>query len=182
MHSRPTLDRFTLGPKGRQIVLFFSEGIALSAFEPSALVLFHTDGTLFNNASLNCSSPRRGRDDSWREIVLQLDAPCPMTDVSLLIDNSTHSGGNASVDFVNGFSNDWDRLIESGVLWEVDNWGNESSETVLLSALPALLTDLSAAGNPLVAVSELEQSFPGKSKYWWIPRLFYISPPVGVLS
>lgn len=63
------------------------------------------------------------------------------------------------MEFVNGSSNDWDRLLDLGVLWQ--------AERVMLSASSSLLVDLSAAGNALVAVSELGQSFPGESIHLW---------------
>ncbi|CAM9115801.1 unnamed protein product [Ascophyllum nodosum] len=157
--SSPTLDRFVLGPTGRQLALFFSEGVNLSTFDPSALSLSYVDWAYFSNASLSCSSPRRGRDGSWREIVLHLDTPCPRTTISsVMYNNLSSSENNTSVTFAGGYSSDWSMLVDSKVFLSGVDSG--SPGMVLLSAASTLVTDSSAAANDLVALMDLKQSFP----------------------
>lgn len=153
-----------MGSAGRQLVLFFSEGVAYSSLKQSELSLFYDDGS-FRNATLSCASAARGREGSWREIVLTLDEPCATvtTNATLSNGNRTSSGGNASFAFVGGFASDWDMLVQVGLVQDVGGDESYSEETgqVRLRATSAFVTDLSAAANALIAVAALEESPPG---------------------
>lgn len=169
--TSPTLDRFVVNLAGRELVLFFSEGVSFSFFEPSALSLAYDNG-IRKNASLSCSSAAHGRQDSWREVVLQLDEPCAATIVntSLGANETSSDGTDITYQYVGGYSSDWNMLVQVGLLQGVEE--DETRDTsatggLLLNATSKLATDLSAAANALVAVVNLEESFPGED---W-PRL-----------
>eukprot|EP00903_Cladosiphon_okamuranus_P007167 g6959.t1 len=197
--TSPTLDRFTLGSGGRELVLYFSEGVAaLSALKPSALSLslVYTDSgdagllTTIPSASLLCSSVELGRRQgssrsaSRREILLRLDEPCAATDAANSSSSATTSTGMAEdvaegtslqdgIDaattaeaFVGGYPSDWSKLVAEGVLLEDDDGGSTMRRetegvSLFLNATSDFVTDLSSSANPLVAVDDLEESFPG---------------------
>lgn len=157
-HVSPSLERFTVGLTARQLVLFFSEGVAFSAFEAAALSLSYDNGTV-KNASLRCSAAARGRGDSWREIVLHLDEPCATSNVSSWGRNDTSSGGNVSLAYVGGYPSDWDKLVEVGVL-SAEAGG--ATDGIFLNATSEFVTDLSAAAHALIEVTNLKEDFPGE--------------------
>lgn len=160
-------------------MLFFSEGVAYSEADPSALSLTYIDDEngVRRNASLDCSSVTSGRDGSWREIVLQLDEPC--TARAAHEDSDSHANANSSSSFneVNGsasfalidegYASDWEMLGEFGMLSA--EYGGSSglgarAENIFLSATSDFVGDLSAFGNALTAFAELEISAPGGRK------------------
>lgn len=187
--SSPTLERFTLGTTDRELVIYFSEGVA--ALEPSALTLSSSrnDSGLLSasggaNVSLLCSAAGLGRRQgssnsaSRREIVLRLDEPCATvvasaasnttgaTNSSSAFTNTTLAATNendaVAATFVGGYASDWSKLVATGLV-VVD--GEEDvglGSPLLLNATSDLVADLSAAANPVVAVTNLAQSFPGK--------------------
>lgn len=149
-----------MGPTERQLVLFFSEGVAFSSFETTALSLSHDNGTL-KNASLGCSIAARGRGNSWREIVLHLDEPCATSNASSSgLDDTSSSDGNVSLAYVGGYPSDWDKLVEVGVLPAEAEGATDGG--VVLNATSEFVTDLSAAANALVAVTNLKEYSPGE--------------------
>lgn len=148
-----------MGLAGRQLVLFFSEGVALSEIETTALSLSHDNGTL-KNASLACSAAARGRGNSWREIVLRLDEPCATSNTSSWGLNDTTSDANVSLAYIGGYPSDWDKLVEVGVL--PGEAGGATGAGVVLNATSEFVTDLSVAANTLVAVTNLKEYFPGE--------------------
>lgn len=196
---RPTLDRFTLGSAGRELVLYFSEGVpALSTLNPSvlSLSLVYTDsedpGLLPTvlSASLLCSSVELGRRQgssrsaSRREILLRLDEPCAAADAANSSSSATTSAGTAEnltdetslqdgIDaatmaeaVVGGFPSDWSKLVAEGVLLEDGDGGSTlrretEGMSLVLNVTSDFVTDLSSLANPLVAVGDLEESFPG---------------------
>lgn len=161
---RPNLDRFAVGVERRELILYFSEGVAFSALELLALSLSSNETAISNgeaiqkkNASLSCASASRGRQGSRRELVLRLDEPCLTNNVSISEgDNSTFSDVNSSY-WEGGYSSDWNKLTEVGLLLETGTGGR----VFLLNATADFVTDLSSAANDLVGVGHLEQSFPG---------------------
>ncbi|CAM9278666.1 unnamed protein product [Hapterophycus canaliculatus] len=182
--TSPTLDRFTLGTTNREVVLFFSEGVAaVSALEPSALTLSPSrsdSGPLsspgVSSASLLCSSVELGRRQgssnsaSRREIVLRLDEPCAITASAANATGATNASSStlsatngtdttAASTFVGGYDNDWSKLVATGLVIAdgEDAW---LGVPLLLNATSDLVTDLSAAANPVVAVMNLAQSLP----------------------
>lgn len=181
---RPTLDRFTLGWTERKLILFFSEGVdALSTLHPWALSLSLFSNSTWlsppNASSLLCSSAELGRRQgssnsaSRREIVLRLDEPCALeaavttynvTNGTSLQDEANTTTAEA---FVGGYPSDWSMLVAAGVLLEDDDAGGAgirsatNNVSLVLNATSSFVTDLSAAANPLVAVVDLEESFPG---------------------
>lgn len=196
--NSPTLDRFTVSSAGRELALFFSEGVAaLSALQPSALSLsLAYKDTRISSAKLLCSSAELGRrrgsssSASRREILLRLDEPCATVNTTSSSSNATssnattaHSASDLTDDpsledrtnatavtagFVGGYSSDWSKLVAAGVLLEDDGGGsalrNETEGVSLfLNVTPEFVTDLSALANPVVAVENLTESFPGKS-------------------
>lgn len=149
-----------MGLTGRQLVLFFSEGVVFSSFETTALSLFQENGTL-KNASLGCSTATRGRGNSWREIVLHLDEPCTTSNASSWgLNDTSSSDGNVSLAYVGGYPSDWDKLVEVGVL--PAEAGGATDGGVVLNATSEFVTDLSAAANALVAVTSLKEHSPGE--------------------
>lgn len=159
-----------MGLTRRELFLSFSEGVALSAINFSALFLSYDDGTQFN-ASLNCSSAKHGRAQSWREIVLRLDEPCLILHInasSSAINGTTSSSVNASSYFVGGYSSDWEMLTDLGILRGEEGDESTTIDTrvrgVLLHATSDFVADLSAAANPLVAVENLEESSLGEAR------------------
>ncbi|CAN0148837.1 unnamed protein product [Scytosiphon promiscuus] len=171
--TSPTLDRFTLGTTNRELILFFSEGVAAtSSLEPSALTLFPSrdDSVLLtasgaSNASLLCSSVELGRRQgisnsaSRRDIVLRLDEPCASVAASTNATNGTDTTAVVAASFVGGYASDWSKLIAAGLV-AADGEDAGSGVPLLLNATSDLVTDLSAAANPVVAVLSLAQSFP----------------------
>ncbi|CAM9354016.1 unnamed protein product [Ectocarpus sp. 6 AP-2014] len=181
---RPTLDRFTLGWTERKLVLFFSEGVdALSTLHPSALSLSLPSNSTWlspsNASSLLCSAVEFGRRQgssnsaSRREIVLHLDEPCAV-EAAVTTYNATNGtspqdeANTTTVEaFVGGYPSDWSMLVAAGVLLEGDDAGGaairsatNNNVSLILNATSSFVTDLSAAANPLVAVVDLEESFP----------------------
>lgn len=66
------------------MVLFFSEGVDVSALDPSHMYIFPNDTSQLEsesikNVSLGCSAADRGRDRSYREVLIRLDEPCETT-------------------------------------------------------------------------------------------------------
>lgn len=187
--NSPTLDRFTLGSAGRELVLFFSEGVDyLSAMKPSALSLslVYSDSdaglSTTSSASLLCSSAELGRRQgssrsaSRREIVLRLDEPCDAVDAVNSSSSATSAGtagdltgedGTNVTVFVGGYPSDWSKLVAEGALLDDDDGGlslRRATERVslFLDATSEFVADFAALPNPLVAVEDLTESFPGK--------------------
>lgn len=138
-------------------------------------------------ASLLCSSAELGRRQgssrsaSRREILLRLDEPCAVVNASSNASSVADEGdttdeiflteeyvNNATaVEYVGGYSSDWSKLVAAGVLLlEEDGESVVRKEVegayLSLNATSDLVVDLSAAANPLIAVVNLTESFPGK--------------------
>lgn len=142
------------------------------------------------SASLLCSSAELGRRQgssrsaSRREMLLRLDEPCAAvadaansssnatsteTAGDLADEASVQDGINATMAeaFVGGYPSDWSKLVAEGVPLEDDDGGSAlRRETegmfLFLNATSDFVTDLSALANPLVAVDNLTESFPGE--------------------
>ncbi len=138
-------------------------------------------------ASLLCSSAELGRRQgssrsaSRREILLRLDEPCAVvnasSNASSVVDEGETTGETllaedddadaTVVEYVGGYSSDWSKLVAAGVLLLEEDGGSVVRSEVegaylSLDATSDLVVDLSAAANPLVAVVNLTESFPGK--------------------
>lgn len=130
---------------------------------------------------------------SRREIVLRLDEPCAVVAVSSANSSSSTDSATATetssfeaqddfnetsaVAFVGGYSSDWSMLVASGILVEDDDDDGDDEDDrggaaegayLFLNATSDFVTDLSAAANPLVAVENLPQSFPGTLCEGWV--------------
>ncbi|CBN76475.1 conserved unknown protein [Ectocarpus siliculosus] len=132
-----------------------------------------------NASSLLCSSAELGRRQgssnsaSRREIVLHLDEPCAV-EAAVTTYNATNgtspqdeANTTTAEAFVGGYPSDWSMLVAAGVLLEDDDAGGaairsatNNNVSLVLNATSSFVTDLSAAANPLVAVVDLEESFP----------------------
>lgn len=167
--------------------MFFSEAVDISRVDPSVVSVFNdemavhlqlTGGeAVFENASLVCSSAKRGRGHSLREVVLRLDEPCvPFSSSNSsweqLFNESCSSSSplsNASCSSASsaGYRCDWERLVDLGVFKDESTSqstvvDDEEWPQVKINVTSGFVADFASPANALNTVKNLVESLPGK--------------------